>query len=587
MKQSALIALLCVTSAVGADFDHLRRSIVRIQAVHAEFDWLRPFQRGLDRVGTGSGFVVQASPYPLFVTNAHVVNDARQVSLQLLVFGEKQWAAEVVSVCTKFDLALLVLREPAEFTKALAAVDLKLEALELQQRTVYMGQDVVALGFPLGQDALKISKGNVAGNEEVDGNICIQSTAPISPGSSGGPLLNADGSAVVGVNFAKAAKGENINYVIPAWRVRQLIARHHHDQPASQNSSWQRVKVQVASPQITTIEANDALYAMSEGCTKGVYISRVSDRSFFRYAKPPVPENAFLVSANGVELDQFGMGLNKEYAADRVKFTDIFKMTNDLYGEVQFETCARGKVTKHTASMDWRPEYDRGISFVDEPYIRGEDRAFETFGDVQVMEMTVNHVQALVSTTGNPSSARWLHPDVVSQPRLVINFVKGGSYASHFLAAGAVVKKLNGAEVGTLDDFRLHFAPKNSSKVWTLETDTGSVYAAMFAKTLSAQLQEARATNQPYLISAMVAGAATKLGLDASLQKGNLTLKLPALVAARQSVLPGRVVDAAVEVHAAGPLAASKASPDAPRTTRFADLPRIPGHLARHIELTA
>ena len=65
----------------------------------------------------------------------------------------------------------------------------------------------------------------------MDGNICIQSTAPISPGSSGGPLLNNDGSEVVGVNFAKATEGENINYVIPAWRVKQLIRRHLSDQP--------------------------------------------------------------------------------------------------------------------------------------------------------------------------------------------------------------------------------------------------------------------------------------------------------------------------------------------------------------------
>lgn len=40
-----------------------------------------------------------------------------------------------------------------------------------------MGEDVVALGFPLGQTSLKISKGNVAGNEIVSGNLCIQPLA--------------------------------------------------------------------------------------------------------------------------------------------------------------------------------------------------------------------------------------------------------------------------------------------------------------------------------------------------------------------------------------------------------------------------
>lgn len=41
-----------------------------------------------------------------------------------------------------------------------------LEALKLADGVASMGMDVVALGFPLGQDSLKISKGNVAGNEE-------------------------------------------------------------------------------------------------------------------------------------------------------------------------------------------------------------------------------------------------------------------------------------------------------------------------------------------------------------------------------------------------------------------------------------
>merc|ERR1719261_1190646 len=107
---------------------------------------------------------------------------------------------------------------------------MKLEKLVLSERVANMGEDVVALGFPLGQTNLKISAGVIAGNEEVDSNICIQSTAPISPGSSGGPLLNSLATAVVGVNFAKPTQGENINYVIPAWRVSQLVRKHLKDQ---------------------------------------------------------------------------------------------------------------------------------------------------------------------------------------------------------------------------------------------------------------------------------------------------------------------------------------------------------------------
>merc|ERR1740129_1970963 len=107
MKFSSI--LCCLFAAVGvaqvgatlvwgnqgtSDYDHLRSSLIRIQAVSAGFEWLNPFAGGQDHVGIGSGFVVQTEPYPLFVTNAHVVNDASYVVLQLLLFGEHQWEAQ-------------------------------------------------------------------------------------------------------------------------------------------------------------------------------------------------------------------------------------------------------------------------------------------------------------------------------------------------------------------------------------------------------------------------------------------------------------------------------------------------------------
>merc|ERR1719276_796268 len=305
-----------------AGFDHLRSSLIRIQASSAGFDWLNPFAGGQDHVGVGSGFVVQTEPYPLFVTNAHVVSDASFVVLQLLLFGEHQWQAQVVSICPKFDLALLVLRDPSTFNAAMETHKIKLKPLKLHQGAAGMGQDVVALGFPLGSDSLKISKGNIAGNEDVDGNICIQSTAPISPGNSGGPLLDVDGKTVLGVNFAKATAGENINYVIPAWRVTQLVNKHLKDRSGVVTAAaMPRVHVQVPRADLTTIESNEALYKMSGGCSSGLHVARVGNRSFFKKASPELLPGSFLVSVDGKELDSFGMGSDSAFVADRVDFS--------------------------------------------------------------------------------------------------------------------------------------------------------------------------------------------------------------------------------------------------------------------------
>jgi len=425
------------------------------------------------------------------------------------LYGKHQWEAQVVSVCPKFDLALIVLKDPETFRKALAQRDIKLQPLKLADGSVAMGDDVIAMGFPLGQNSLKISKGNIAGFEQVQGNICIQSTAPISPGNSGGPLLDRAGQMVVGVNFAKATEGENINYVIPAWRVSQMVAHHLKQQPHGQEKPWKRLQVRIPPDGLTIVEGNSALRSLA-GCESGVYISKVAKRSFFNKAKPPVPSGAFLVAVNGQELDRFGTGLNGKYIADRVGFLDLFHMVEDITAEVQVQACFQGKTTTHKVSMDWSSEYNQGVRWVDEPHQEDMASAYEMFGDMSIMEMTVNHVSAVLNNLGDPGPARWLHPDVVTQPRLMINYVKQGSYASSVTGVGAAVTKVNGHPVQTLAEFRQHFVPDSAKNVWTLETDMGELVAVMFNETLISQLQD---KGNAYLRTQGVVQAAQTLGI--------------------------------------------------------------------------
>lgn len=449
---------------------------------------------------------------------------------------------------------------------------MKLRALKLRpQQTPHMGTEVVALGFPLGQNLLKISKGVVAGNQEVEGNICIQSTAPISPGNSGGPLLAGDPTEgedeVVGVNFAKATgSAENINFVIPAWRVQQVIRRHQYDlnkakaKAAAGNKDKDagetRIPIKIAMPQITVVEGSEAIYRMVPKCARntGVLITKVDPRSFLQRAVPPVAENSLLVSVNGVALDEFGEGRNPAYAEDQVNYPNLFYMRENLFGDVKFETCnAAGDVVAHLASLDNVEELsDRGIVRVDEPTYEHNKTRYEIFGDVSVMQLTVNHIDSLIAATQNPGPARWLHPDLVTTPRLVVNYVRGGSYGADVLAAGSIITKINGVPVFTLEDFRENFFPGGEKKkkhvvkevetletykpqaqllqvageeesassdgdaddedlIWTLETDLGKLYAVLFKKTLRQQLLAGQA-GESYMLSDTVLSAGVTLG---------------------------------------------------------------------------
>lgn len=251
------------------------------------------------------------------------------------------------------------------------------------------------------------------------------------------------------------------------------------------------------------------------GCNHGIYVSSIGGRSFFRNSSPPMAEGSFLVSVRGLELDNFGTGFNTDYAADRAAFPDLFFMTHDISSLLDFETCLQGVVTQHTVSLAWRPEYGEGISLITEPRIRGFDEAYEVFGDVGVMQMTENHIDEVVyGWRQDLGPNRWLHPDEVTEPRLVVSYLRAGSYASKILSTGAAVKFLNGHRVRTLEEWRGHLAPAApASDIWTMETDMGLTLAVMFRKTLEDQVWRADVLDEEHLLTEGTRHEAERLGL--------------------------------------------------------------------------
>jgi len=440
------------------DYNPLRFSVVRIQAVSSDFDWVEPFWGSAGGVGLGTGWVVETDPEPLFITNAHVVRNAKDVKLQLLVHSSRKWDAEVVMITHKFDMALLVLKEKDEFLSALSERSMELLALPISTSAPTMGLPVVAVGFPMGMNNLKISSGVVAGNEDVEGLSVIQSTAPISPGSSGGPLLLKDGSEVVGINFAKSAslEAENINYVIPAWRIRGVV-QTYREMAAKQDGVKSRIQVRIPQADAVTVEANEALHQI-QNCSEGLFLSYLGSKSFFLQAEPPLPQQSFLTKVRGVEIDAFGMGVDKNFCEDRVRYTDLIYMQDDFTGTVEVEVCHQGKLTTHQVPLDWRGSaYDQGIVYVDEPAFEENLTQYVVFGDIAVMQLTFNHIELMYKA--NPTLAGFLQPELMDSNRLIMPFVSPGSYASEFLRPGSIVKRVNGHEVFTLEDFKKHFVP--------------------------------------------------------------------------------------------------------------------------------
>lgn len=163
-------------------------------------------------VSQGSGFLVNGEG--LVVTNAHVVRTAGATTAVVLFRDDTTHEVDQVhAVYPEMDLA--VLNVPVSGAAFLV----------LSPELPRVGARAYALGNPLGIRHT-ISDGIISGYQPIDGNhVMLQTTAPISPGSSGGPLLD-ERARVVGVTTGSMeGEAQNLNFAVPASAIEELLRR--------------------------------------------------------------------------------------------------------------------------------------------------------------------------------------------------------------------------------------------------------------------------------------------------------------------------------------------------------------------------
>ena len=176
---------------------------------------------------TGSGFVIGRGGS--IVTNAHVVGDAKRVSVR---FGDSKIAtAEVAGTDPSTDLALLLVDPDG----------LELRALDLgSSKDVEIGDPALAIGNPFGLERTLTTGVISAIGRQIPslqrgfeiGNV-LQTDAAINPGNSGGPLLDARGR-VIGVNAQIRTNGTDsgnigIGFAVAVDTLKEVIPRLRKD----------------------------------------------------------------------------------------------------------------------------------------------------------------------------------------------------------------------------------------------------------------------------------------------------------------------------------------------------------------------
>lgn len=172
-------------------------------------------------VAQGSGVVIGAGQV---ITNCHVTKEGQDIEVHS---GKKKLVATVRFNDPDHDLCQLSV-------PGLTAPSVTVGTT----KALKVGQQVFAVGAPEGLD-LTLSEGIISALRHFDDSVLIQTTAPISPGSSGGGLFDSHGR-LVGITSYKMKEGENLNFALPAGWIgtlaRYSVTKHRAESVRSEQN---------------------------------------------------------------------------------------------------------------------------------------------------------------------------------------------------------------------------------------------------------------------------------------------------------------------------------------------------------------
>lgn len=417
-------------------------TVIQIFAQKAEFNMLQPYKTPDQHTGSGTGFFI--NPEGELITNAHVINQAKAIWIQIPSLGKRVLEVELIGVSPERDLALLRLvpESLALVKKELGAVPyLTLGDSDLVRRS----DEVMALGYPLGQQSLKSTTGVISGREQ----HMIQMSAALNPGNSGGPSVNIQGE-VVGVNTANIPNAQNVGYLIPINDLKIVLPDLH--------------KVTLLRKPFLGVLYNNATESLTEFLGNpqpgGCYVIEVLKESTLY--KAGVQRGDMIYELNSHKIDIYGE-MNVPWSEDKISIVDYVSRLS-IGQDVSLVLYRNGKrkdVTVTFGQMD-----DLPIRTV---YPGFESIDYEVLCGMVIMPLTINHIQLLApAATG---LARYAEMKYRCEPHLIVTHIFPSSelFKTRTLAIGATLNEVNGMSVKTLDDLRAALQKPVDKKFLTIK----------------------------------------------------------------------------------------------------------------------
>lgn len=171
-----------------------------------------------DAKGTGSGFIIEEAGEKYIVTNAHVIERAENLNNNVTVFtyDRREHEVSLVGADSYYDIAVLrFVNEPDS-----------LKPIKYGSDDYRIGQTVFAIGNPLSYFPYTVTQGIISAKNRqgmISKSGYLQTTAMLSPGNSGGPLIDENGS-LLGVNTMGVSEAQQLNFSLETKVLRRIVS---------------------------------------------------------------------------------------------------------------------------------------------------------------------------------------------------------------------------------------------------------------------------------------------------------------------------------------------------------------------------
>jgi S1-C subfamily serine protease len=171
-----------------------------------------------DASGIGSGFVIEYKGKKYLITNAHVIENVKSTegSIFAYSYSRKEYPLDLIGADSFYDIAVLTFKEsvPEEFS-----------VLSFSEEENKLGEEVYAIGNPLGYFPYTVTQGIISALNRPGFTAkagYLQTTAMLSKGNSGGPLINTNGG-LVGINTYISEENRQLNFSLESKTIKRVV----------------------------------------------------------------------------------------------------------------------------------------------------------------------------------------------------------------------------------------------------------------------------------------------------------------------------------------------------------------------------